>query len=559
MASLAPSEVDPTPWRAKTWVSDSGEKKLAPARGRMLLVSSRFHQSSWTFVLDQQVLHVNVASKHVLALASALARITLQEGRTFGPAGSVRCGAWPDAAGNRRRSLAKIVLLLVLAILANVAYATTGQRRVVPRIGKSRVDRVTKEKRNMAERNVENNAGKFESLAGRAPDNWAAGSRTTSAGNNKGNAKGKDVNRMGLSLLGQLDTENSFVSPLSIYAALALAAAGATEGSDHLRELETVLGSRFGDRESMKGVGALLFGTRPQSSNATLDVANAVWIKDSVKQEYASTVADVFQASVQAMPSSPAPINAWCKEKTKGMIPSIIDSIDPRMVAVLTNAVYFKGMWMDKFKPESTVKKEFHTFSGPKECMMMQRTAKEMQYKLVKFDNGMKAHAVLLPYEANEFVAKLILPEGEGKDALVDLVKYLASDPREYTEHTRFFGRRHVDLSLPKFKVESFSELSHPLKSIGLPHVFGTAGGFQRMSDDPQVRMDEVLHKVSVEVTEEGTEAAAVTAIMMRTSAMVQENLTLAFDRPFLFFIEHRDSRTVLFAGRVEDPHFLGL
>lgn len=189
----------------------------------------------------------------------------------------------------------------------------------------------------------------------------------------------------------------------------------------------------------------------------------------------------------------------------------------------------------------------------------MQRTAKELQYKLATFDNGMKAHAVLLPYEANEFVAKLILPETEGKDALVDLAKYLASDPREYAEHTRFFGRRHVELSLPKFKVESFSELSKPLKSIGLLHVFGTAGGFQRMSEDPRVRMDEVLHKVSVEVTEEGTEAAAVTAIMMRTSAMIQETLTLAFDRPFLFFIEHKDSRTVLFAGRVEDPQFLGL
>ena len=503
--------------------------------------------------------HHDVASKHVLALASAHFRITLQEGRTFGPAGSVRCGAWPDAAGNRRRSLAKIVLLLVLAILANVAYATTGQRRVVPRIGKSRVDRVTKEKRNMAERNVENNAGKFESLAGRAPDSWAAGSRTTSAGNNKGNAKGKDVNRMGLSLLGQLDKENSFVSPLSIYAALALAAAGATEGSDHLRELETVLGSGFGDRESMKGVGALLFGTRPQSSNATLDVANAVWIKDSVKQEYASTVADVFQASVQAMPSSPAPINAWCKEKTKGMIPSIIDSIDPRMVAVLTNAVYFKGTWMNPFKPEDTLKKEFHTFSGPRECMMMQKSAEEMQYTKAKFDNGMEAHVVLLPYRMNEFTAKLILPTARGKDAFMALVHYLASNPTEYAELTRFTCRVHVELSLPKFKVESSSELSDPLKSIGLRHMFETAGGFHRMSDNCQIRVEEVLQKVSVEVTEEGTVASAVTLLSPAFGLVPQKTLALAFDRPFLFLIEHRDSGAVLFAGRVEDPEFLGM
>uniref|UniRef100_A0A7S3UE05 Serpin domain-containing protein n=1 Tax=Picocystis salinarum TaxID=88271 RepID=A0A7S3UE05_9CHLO len=367
------------------------------------------------------------------------------------------------------------------------------------------------------------------------------------------------VNRLGLSVLGQLDKENSFMSPLSIYAALALAAAGATEGSDHLQELEKVLRSQFGDRESMKGVAEFLLAIKPDSSDATLDVANAVWIKDNVKQEYASTVSEVFQASVQAMPASAAPINSWCNEKTKGMIPSIIDSIDPRMVAILTNAVYFKGTWMDKFKPQSTVKKQFHTFSGPKECMMMQRTAKEMQYKLVKFDNGMKAHVVILPYEANEFTAKLILPETRGKDAFVNLAKYLANDPKEYAEHTRFFGRRHLELILPKFKVESFNELSGPLKSIGLSHVFGTTGGFQRMSEDPQVRMDEVLHKVSVEVTEEGTEAAAVTAIMMRTNAMVQQRLALAFDRPFLFFIEHSSSRTVLFAGRVEDPKFLGL
>ena len=367
------------------------------------------------------------------------------------------------------------------------------------------------------------------------------------------------VNRLGLSLLGQLDTENSFVSPLSIYAALALAAAGATEGSDHLRELETVLGSRFGDRESMKGVGAFLLSTRPQCSDATLALANAVWIKDCVKQEYASTVADVFQASVQAMPSSAAPINAWCKGKTKGMIPSIIDSIDPRMVAVLTNAVYFKGTWMNPFKPKDTLKKAFHTFSGPRECMMMQKSAEEMQYTKAKFDNGMEAHVVLLPYRMNEFTAKLILPTARGKDAFMALVHYLASNPTEYAELTRFTCRVRVELSLPKFKVESSSELSDPLKSIGLRHMFETAGGFHRMSDNCQIRVEEVLQKVSVEVTEEGTVASAVTLLSPAFGLVPQKTLALAFDRPFLFLIEHRDSGAVLFAGRVEDPEFLGM
>lgn len=464
-------------------------------------------------------------------------------------------------AGKGRPGVATLVLLVIVALLASVALASAGQRRVHPRLGVTRTDRNAKEKRDMAERTAESGAGKFESLSvGKAPDTWAMGTRTKGTGANKGNAKAKDVNRMGLSVLGLLDKENSFVSPISIYGALAMAAAGATEGSNHLQELEELLGSRFRDRESMKAVGDLLFAMEPRNSNATLDVANAVWIKDSVKEAYASTVADVFRADVKEMPTSPEPINSWCNEKTKGMIPRIIDSIDPRMVAILTNAVYFKGMWMDKFKPESTVKKEFRTFSGPKECMMMQRTAKEMQYKLAKFDNGMKAHVVALPYEANEFMAKLILPEKEGKDAYLDLVKHLSQNPKEYGEHTRLFGRRHVELSLPKFKVESFDELSGPLKSTGLKHVFGTAGGFQRMSEDSQVMIDEVLHKVSVEVTEEGTEAAAVTAIMMRTSAMLfEDKVTLAYDRPFLFFIEHRDSRTILFAGRVEDPLFLGL
>lgn len=502
---------------------------------------------------------------HLADLEGARASVAIRSGNVSEKAAAsttrgARQARVRKASREGRPGWDKLVLSVLFVILLGAAAVLAGHWKIGTNPAGERRKIGIKSERKVSEKARILATGKRDAIVGTAVPDWSTSASGSSDSIPPMSSEAKAVNRLGLKLLVKNDIENAFVSPLSVFGALSLVAAGTTVGSQHLAELEQLLGSRFGDKDAMKETSNLLIGIKPKTSNTTLEVANAVWLKNSIKEDYANSVAELFEADVNGMPATPAPINAWCNKKTHGMIPSLVDMIDPQCVAILTNAVFFKGNWMDKFKLRATSAGTFHAPSGPKECQMMRKTDEKMLYKLVTFKDGESAHVVSLPYEANEYTAKLILPQKKGQDAFQKLITQLAGDPDHYMEQTRVLGRKNVQLILPRFKVESSADLSSALKDSGLVRVFGEPGGFLRMSDNPEVVIDQVIHKVCVEVTEEGTKAAAATAVMMMRNAVVfQQQLYLAFDRPFLFFIEHQESGAILFAGRVDNPVFLGI
>jgi serpin B len=254
-------------------------------------------------------------------------------------------------------------------------------------------------------------------------------------------------------------------------------------------------------------------------------------------------------------------VNEWVEKKTQGRIKQLIEDEvvqDPLTIALLINAVFFKGSWADQFDPEDTRPATFQSHGlGAMPCQMMCKRGLSCQYT-----ETASATSVALPYMGGSVRAIFILPNldaagsidpaaacswclGGGGQGIgwKDLV------PTQV-------GRGKVTLSLPRFKMSfGVEDLSSHLQAMGLQCcIKNGTGQFLRMSSDPEVHIDAVLHKAVVEVNEEGTVAAAATAVVMMTRCLPPPEKMITFDRPFIFAIEHVASGELLFIGVVASP-----
>ncbi|CAK0883282.1 unnamed protein product [Prorocentrum cordatum] len=371
------------------------------------------------------------------------------------------------------------------------------------------------------------------------------------------------VNRLGLMLLSSLhktsDAGGIFISPLSISSALGMVALGATPNGTAKHEILAAWGLSASKADGfLQGLHSRTTDLMIVKKGVQVLNANSIWCSASIKTDFIAAAQDAFDAEARTLPSSPAPINEWCGKATHGMIPSIISSIDPLTVAVLVNAVYFKGMWAKQFDSALTSPGTFRSASkGPLPCAMMKRTDKHMRYA-----EGADFQVVELPYgsggQDDGMSAVVVLPR-EGT-ALPDIVERLGNPGgvESLAEMLEQLQRSHVSLQLPRFKLEfGVHDLKPELRStFGMSRVFDGTGEFQGMSDDPELYLSSVFHKAVVEVTEEGTKASAATAGVMMTRAAVvfDPPQPMVVDRPFLFLIREVSTGMLLFAGTVENP-----
>jgi len=359
-------------------------------------------------------------------------------------------------------------------------------------------------------------------------------------------------NGFGLELFGVLAggaESNLFISPASVSICMGMVLNGADgETASEIEELLRVPGMGL---ESFNRANDTLLAGLDESAGGSLSIANSIWLQESFPFEdgFAARNREHFDAGVMPLSTAGA-INSWVEEKTKGMIDRIIDSLHPRDIAVLINAIHFKGTWLVEFDPERTGKKDFHGLSGTTAVDMMSR-AGEFDYLEEK---GL-FQAVRLPYEEGSIAMYVLLPEeGTGRDSLLAVL-----DPERWDAWTGSFERRKGHLEMPRFRMEYFKLLNGPLQEMGMRQAFGAGADFSRMCEcgPGDVYISRVLHKAVVEVDEKGTEAAAVTAVQVRvTSAMPSgpEPFRMIVDRPFLFAIVDEDSGLILFAGMLVDP-----
>lgn len=372
------------------------------------------------------------------------------------------------------------------------------------------------------------------------------------------------VNAFGLKLFREISAPNVFVSPVCMAAILEMTRRGATEGSIVAKEFENVLGSTDGIR-SVVTAGLHVQGPDAKSKAVQLLSANAAWVQGSIRTSYRDEISKELGADVQPLPKEPAPVNNWIKKQTQGAIETLIDTIEPDTVALLVNAIFFKGSWTVPFDPKETKETawmyEPEKPDGPKVQMMFMseshfRHARlALPGKVSKDQVVSEIDIVELPYgSGDEYCADIVVPvPGTSLD---DVVK--ASDSwDEWMKSLSDTKKRFQRLGLPRFKIEHGPQsLKASLQAMGIKAAFGGEGQsnlFDKMTSDERVYVSDVVHKVAIEVTEEGTTAASAgAAVMMTRSASPGERLVV--DRPFLFAIRQRSSGLVLFMGRVDTP-----
>jgi serine protease inhibitor len=358
-------------------------------------------------------------------------------------------------------------------------------------------------------------------------------------------------NNFGFSLfqkLGQADPNtNRVISPYSVAAALAMTANGAV-GETQTAMLETLelSGLSFEQINQLNASIADMLSTRDTAIECR--TANSIWYSQGaeVRNGFLDTIRTYYHADIAGLNLQDSTaintINAWVNRATDGNIPEIIETIDPGIVMLLINALFFKGLWAEPFDPALTREAEFTTTHGARKlCRMMTRSG-EFQY----FENG-ELQAVDLPYGDGEFAFTVILPRpGIDADAIIAQL-----DSDFWEDISSQLAGEQGRLTLPKFTLTYQQELNDILTALGMGIAFDQhRADFSGVFPQGGVWIDEVKHKTFIEVEETGTKAA--TAVQMRKGEMT--GFVMRVDRPFLFAIHDRKTASIIILGEVVDP-----
>jgi serpin B len=348
---------------------------------------------------------------------------------------------------------------------------------------------------------------------------------------------------------------NIFVSPLSMAMALGMTyngAAGATaEGMARALELEGLTLDEV--NRSYRDLIALLRGLDPR---VTFEIANSIWYDErfatAVRQSFIETNQTYFDAVVRALnfrdPAAAPTINGWVDEKTRGRIPEIVpDPIPVDIVMYLINAIYFKGDWIEQFDKDLTGDAAFHRRDGSTVTVRMMTHGREVDAR-VAYDGGV---GILdLPYGGGAFSMTIALPPEPG-----DIEAFTTQLTQErWDAWIAALDSMSVQVFLPKFQqAYAPDSLIRELKTLGMTPAFCDDSGvdLSGIGGNPgDLCIGSVAHKAFVDVNEEGTEAAAATAVGIEVS--LPPSFTV--DRPFVFSIRENLSGTILFIGRIVHP-----
>jgi serpin B len=277
--------------------------------------------------------------------------------------------------------------------------------------------------------------------------------------------------------------------------------------------------------------------------------ANSIWIDSnfSVRNRYVSLLQKDYNALVETLrfsdPATVRAINNWCSENTEGKIDSIVKELTHGEVMLIVNALYFKAPWENSFDPSLTAEADFNGLSKTSKVDMMYRKA---TYNYAEFQG---CQFIELPYQGGEYSMFVVLPP---EDMKIDaMLPYL--NEKIYEEAVGMLAPVEVKFRMPKLKVETEMLLNRTLQNMGAETMFTSAADLTGISESGPLAVSEVKQKCWLEVSEEGTEAAAVTSIGVRlTAARPDFNVkTMTVDRPYVFFIADKDSLDILFAGKI--------
>jgi len=342
---------------------------------------------------------------------------------------------------------------------------------------------------------------------------------------------------------------NVFVSPLSVSIALGMAWNGANGQTK--TEIETALKMSGMSIADINDYYKIMQSTLPTIDPTTkLSIANSLWYRTGfpVKSDFLKVNTDYFGAYIKELDFTQSwavdTINNWCAKKTNNLIKTPLDKISSDAMMYLVNAIYFKGIWRKHFETKNTEEANFTNEPG-------NEVKVNMMYQKDTFAYAQDNYAQYLdmPYGNKAFSMTVILPN-EGKTT-EDILNYLTTDIWNSTLQS--LSTRQVEVYLPRFKTQNKFTLNNPLKNMGMNLAFTDNADFSHISNTP-LMISMVIHDTYVEVTEEGTEAAAVTIVeTVNTSVGPQPQPTPIFkvNKPFIFIIREKSTGVILFIGKM--------
>ena len=346
---------------------------------------------------------------------------------------------------------------------------------------------------------------------------------------------------------------NMFISPFSIYDALAMAYDGANKKTAN--EMRKVLKFKKDQSESHKDFANLLKEYKADKSVFTISNAAVAQKSYNFLESYMNCLKDFDATISQADFSNDADrneavkrVNEWVAKNTNNKITDLITKNDVNELTrlILLNAIYFNAKWDIEFKGEKTRQMTFY--------------GKNSVEYVTDFMNGTQdvgrgesddAQIMKINYEKGKASMYIIMPKEK-----VDIDKYIADlDIEKFDKLSQSLQTFKADVSMPKFKIESRFEMKKYLMDLGIKAAFSKSADFSKMNGKSNLLIDEVIHKSFIEVSEKGTEAAAATAVIVREkTAMINKNPKVTINRPFVFVIKENKNNAILFAGKYVKP-----
>jgi len=346
--------------------------------------------------------------------------------------------------------------------------------------------------------------------------------------------------------------ENIFFSPWSISTAFAIAYEGAKEMT--AKEIQRVFGFPVDYNTRTAEFQAAISNLNPEDVPYQLSVANALWLAERFEPlpEYVQTATTYYDSEVSTVDfistEGVDKINAWVEEKTNEKIKDILapGSTNELTRLAITNAIYFKGNWVTQFNENDTRDDPFWITPNEEVAVPMMR----LEPKIFNYTQTETMQIIKMPYEGDKLSMLVVLPNE--RDGLPELEESLSVENlQQWNEQ---LSPNEVRVFMPKFKMETEYFLIGPLSAMGMPTPFiEEDANFQGIAPIP-LFISQAVHKAFVDVNEEGTEAAAATAIVVGTTSVKPPIPVFKADHPFVFLIQDDSTGNILFIGRVIDP-----
>lgn len=342
--------------------------------------------------------------------------------------------------------------------------------------------------------------------------------------------------------------QSTVISPVSVSYLMAMLANGANgqTKTDIMKALQLT----DNDLDEMDALYRMMIQRCGSlDKETTLRIANYFAMNKDVelKDAYANNMKTIFNAGIESLdftsPKTTAHINNWCKKNTNGMIPSIINNVDANATAYIMNAIFFNGTWADKFNKSNTKNENFKGYTRDITMVPMMHKSDKLLY----WANDMYA-AVRIPYGNGSYTMTVMLPN-EGK-SIDEMLKSMEN--ADFTAWRQDAEQCIVDLKLPRFTTEADVTLNNIISELGAANIFSSKADFKNIANT-NMFVSQMFQKAKIEVSEEGTKAAAVTAAIMTMSALPTEepkHVTFHANRPFVYMITEANTNAIFFMGQ---------